>query len=129
MATKEQKLLGPAICCACPTCVKISHHHTLHQPPHKGVWWIPLDQYTLKYHAHKIANIPAELEIICQSILQGKYNEINAPVTTIQGAHQAINQSISPCRKSKCSCAGGNCKRGVLWMYQEELKMYKCMSF
>jgi hypothetical protein len=65
-----------------------------------GKWWIPSDQYVLKAQADKEANIPHKLEIIHAAILLGEYNDNNAAVTTIQAAHQAITQSVSPCRKS-----------------------------
>jgi hypothetical protein len=41
----------------------------------KGVQWIQFDQYVLKCCTNEHANIPAELEIIRQSILLAKYND------------------------------------------------------
>jgi hypothetical protein len=77
----------------------------------KGSWWIPLDQYALRYGANKDANITPQLTEIRVVILAGTYNVNNsAPKCTIQAAHQQITQAISPCRKSKCKCKGGACK-------------------
>ncbi len=78
----------------------------------KANWWIPSNKYVIKYCANKITNISPELEIIQQSILSGEYNDNNAARCTIQEAHQVITEAISPCRKSKCSCANGVCKLG-----------------
>ena len=79
----------------------------------KGVWWIPADQYALKYGASKEANITAPLKQIREAILAGTYNNYeSAPKCSIQDAHQQITQAISPCRKSKCGCEGGLCKAG-----------------
>jgi len=80
----------------------------------KGVWWIPADQYALKYGASEEANITAPLKQIREAILAGTYNNNNnsAPKCSILDAHQQITQAVSPCRKSKCGCKGGLCKAG-----------------
>jgi hypothetical protein len=71
----------------------------------KGPWWIPSDQYALRYGANEGANIIPQLTEIRVAILVGTYNINNsAPKCTIQAAHQQITQAISPCRKSKCKC-------------------------
>jgi hypothetical protein len=70
----------------------------------KGNWWIPSNQYVIKYCANKMTNIAPKLEIIQQSILFGEYNDNNAERYTIQEAHQIITEALSPCRKSKCGC-------------------------
>jgi hypothetical protein len=49
----------------------------------KANWWIPSDNYVIKYCVNKIANISPELEIIQQSILTGEYNNNNAARCTI----------------------------------------------
>ncbi len=77
----------------------------------KGPWWIPSDQYAIRYGANEDANITPQLMGIHTAILGGTYNANNsAPKCTIQQAHQQITQAISPCRKSKCGCKGGACK-------------------
>ncbi len=77
----------------------------------KGPWWIPADQYILRYGANKEANITQQLTQIREAILVGTYNvNDSAPKCTIQQVHQQITQAISPCRKSKCKCKGGACK-------------------
>jgi hypothetical protein len=74
--------------------------------------WIPSEKYVIKYCANNIANIAPDLKIIWQSILFGEYNDNNKKRCTIQEGHQVITEAISPCRKSKCSCAHGVCKLG-----------------
>jgi hypothetical protein len=91
----------------------------------KANWWIPSNKYVIKYHANKIANISPELEIIQKSILSVEYNDNNAARCTIQEAHQVITEAISPCRKSKCSCANGVCKLGRCGCIK---KGYRCTS-
>ena len=92
----------------------------------KGNWWIPSDQYVIHYKPHEVANITPQLDEIRQAILSGEYNKNNsARRCTIQEAHQVITQAISPCRKSKCSCAGGGCKKGRCGCIT---KGYKCTS-
>jgi len=92
----------------------------------KGVWWIPADQYTLKYGASDDANITAPLMQIREEILAGTYNiNESAPKCTIQVAHQQIIESVSPCRKSKCGCKGGLCKAGRCGCIK---KGFKCTS-
>ncbi len=91
----------------------------------KANWWIPSDKYVIKYCANKVANIAPELEIIRQSILSGEYNDKSATRCTIQEAHQVITEAISPCRKSKCTCAHGLCMKGRCGFIK---KGYKCTS-
>ncbi len=68
----------------------------------KRPWWIPADQYAMKYGANEEANITPQLMQIRDAILAGTYNDNNsAPKCTIQEAHQQITQAVSPCRKSK----------------------------
>ncbi len=79
----------------------------------KAQWWIPSDQYALKYGANKAANIAPKLMDIREEILAGTYNVKNsAPKCTIQQAHQVITKATSPCKVSKCKCAQGTCKVG-----------------
>ena len=92
----------------------------------KGVWWIPADQYSLKYGASEDTNITAPLQQIREAILAGTYNiNESAPKCSIQVAHQQIIQSVSPCRKSKCGCKGGLCKAGRCGCIK---KGFKCTS-
>jgi hypothetical protein len=91
-----------------------------------GVWWIPADQYALKYGAREDANITAPLKQIREAILAGTYNNNeSAPKCSIQMAHQQITQAVSPCRKSKCGCKGGLCKSGRCGCIK---KGFKCTS-
>ncbi len=77
----------------------------------KGPWWIPVDQYAMRYGTNKEANITPQLTQIREAILVGSYNVNNsAPKCTIQEAHQQTIQAVSPCRKYICGCKGGACK-------------------
>ncbi len=51
----------------------------------KGPWWIPSDQYAIRYGANEDANITPQLMEIHIAILGGTYNPNNsAPICTIQ---------------------------------------------
>jgi hypothetical protein len=77
----------------------------------KSQWWIPSDQYVVRYGANKEANIPPELMLVRDAILDGTFNlNDKALKCTIQQAHQIIIQAVSPCRKSKCNCVKGACQ-------------------
>jgi hypothetical protein len=91
----------------------------------KGNWWIPSDNCVIKYCANKIANIAPKLEIIQHSILSSGYNNNCAARCTIQEAYQVVTEAVSPCRKSKCGCANGDCKLGCCGCIK---KCYKCTS-
>ena len=81
-------------------------------------WWIPADQYAIRYGANDEANITPQLMTICDAILAGTYiNNNSAPKCSIQEAHQLIIQAVNPCRKSS----------GALWMHQERLQMHQRM--
>jgi hypothetical protein len=92
----------------------------------KGPWWIPADQYAMRYGTNEEANITPQLTQIREAILVGTYNVDNsAPKCTIQEEHQQTIQAISPCRKSKCGCKGGACKAGCCGCIK---KNFKCTS-
>jgi hypothetical protein len=91
----------------------------------KTNWCIPANKYVIKYCTNKVANIAPELEIIQQSIISGEYNDQSAKRCTIQEAHQVITEAISPCRKPKCNCANGICKKTRCGCIK---KGYKCTS-
>jgi hypothetical protein len=92
----------------------------------KGPWWIPSDQYALRYGANEDTNITPQLTEIHVAILVGTYSVNNsAPKCTIQAAHQQITQAISPCRKSKCKCKEGACKIGRCGCIKNN---FKCTS-
>jgi hypothetical protein len=81
----------------------------------KGPWWIPADQYIMRYSANKEANITPQLTQIREAILAGTYDvNDSAPKCKIQQVHQETIQAISPCRKSKCGCKGELAKQGVV---------------
>ena len=92
----------------------------------KGPWWIPADQYAIRYGASEVANITTQLKQIHKAILTGTYNNNeSAPKCSIQDAHQQITQAASPCRKSKCGCKGKVCKAGRCGCIK---KGFKCTS-
>ncbi len=92
----------------------------------KGPWWIPADQYVMRYGTNKEANITPQLTQIREAILAGTYNvNDSAPKCTIQQAHQETIQAISPCMKSKCGCKGGAYKAGHCGCIK---KNFKCTS-
>lgn len=79
----------------------------------KTNWWIPSDQYVVKYGVDSEPNILPELMTIREAILAGTYNLKNsAPKCTIQKAHQVLTDATSPCKVSRCNCKGGKCTRG-----------------
>ena len=79
----------------------------------KTKWYIPSDQYVVKYGINEETNIPTELREIRDAIIAGTYNEIKkAPTCTIQEAHKVITNATSPCKVSRCSCSDGRCKVG-----------------
>ena len=54
----------------------------------KGTWWIPVDQYAIRYGANNEANITPQLKQIREAILAGTYNNNkSATKCTIQEAH------------------------------------------
>ena len=92
----------------------------------KGQWWIPTDQYPIRYGASKEVNITPQLTQIHEAILAETYNKNKStPKCSIQDAHQQITQAISPYRKSKCGCKGGVCKAGHCGCIK---KGFKCTS-
>jgi len=91
-----------------------------------GVWYIACDQYKVQYAANTDANIPPELRGVRNAILGGTYNINNsADKVSIQQAHQYVTQAISPCKKSKCGCANGNCRTGFCGCIK---KNFKCTN-
>jgi len=92
----------------------------------KGVWYIPADQYAIKYGASEDTNITAPLKQIREEILAGTFNiNESAQKCSIQDVHQQITQAVSPCRTSKCGCKGGLCKAGPCGCIK---KGFKCTS-
>jgi hypothetical protein len=76
----------------------------------KKDWWIPDDQYILRYKPNEDAPIAVELQKIRESILDGTYNTSNkSKRCTIQEAHKVITKQVSPQKMGKCSCLKGKC--------------------
>jgi hypothetical protein len=90
-----------------------------------GVFWIPADQYRMAYRRHEHANIPPDLQRVRDAIMDGTYNEDAAKKLSIQEVHMKATNSMSPCRKGKCSCSKGDCKKGRCGCIKNG---YKCNS-
>jgi hypothetical protein len=76
----------------------------------KKDWWIPDDQYILRYPPHVDAPIPVDLQEIRQSIFDGSYNTATpAKRCTIQEVHKVVTNQVSPQKMGKCSCLKGKC--------------------
>jgi hypothetical protein len=76
----------------------------------KKDWWIPDDQYILRYPPHVDAPIPVNLQEIRESILDGTYNTATkAKRCTIQEVHKVITNQVSPQKMGKCYCLKGKC--------------------
>ena len=76
----------------------------------KKDWWIPDDQYILRYKPNKDAPIAVEIQKIRESILDGTYNTSNkSKQCTIQEVHKVITNQVSPQKMGKCSCLKGKC--------------------
>ena len=79
----------------------------------KTKWWIPSDQYIVKYSVEDEPNISTELKAIRDAVIGGTYNQDKmTPTCTIQEAHKLLTDATSPCKASRCSCSGGKCKVG-----------------
>jgi hypothetical protein len=90
-----------------------------------AVRWYPADQYVMGHQPEEHANIPPDLQSVRGAILNGTYDENTAKKLTIQKIHQLATQSISPCKRGKCSCANGKCKPGCCGCIKNN---YKCTS-
>ena len=76
----------------------------------KKDWWIPDDQYILRYLPHEEASISLGLQEIRDSIRDGTYNTAKkVKRCTIQEVHKVITDQVSPQRMGKCGCLKGNC--------------------
>jgi hypothetical protein len=76
----------------------------------KKDWWIPDDQYIVRYPGNVDAAISIDLQKIRESILDGTYNTAKkAKRCTIQEAHKVITDQVSPQKMGKCACLKGKC--------------------
>ena len=91
----------------------------------RGVFWIPTGQYIMSWRRDEHANIPPDLQSVRDAIIDCTYDEDAAAKLSIQEVHQRVTNSISPCRKGKCSCTKGNCSKGRCGCIK---KGYKCTS-
>jgi hypothetical protein len=81
----------------------------------KGPWWIPSDQYALRYGANKDANITPQLTEIRVAILAGTYNINNsAPKCTIQEAHQQSHKPLVHAGNLNVGVKGELAKQGIV---------------
>jgi len=76
----------------------------------KKDWWIPDDQYILRYPPHEEGSLPLDLQKVRDSIRDGTYNEAKkAKRCTIQEVHKVITDQVSPQKMGKCVCLRGKC--------------------
>jgi hypothetical protein len=76
----------------------------------KKDWWIPDDQYIMRYLPHVDAPIPLDLQEIRECILGGTYSTATkAKQCTIQEVHKVITNQVSPQKMGKCTCLKGKC--------------------
>ena len=76
----------------------------------KKDWWIPDDQYLVRYKPDIDAPIPPELQKIRELIRLGLYNtSTKVKRCTIQEVHKTITDQVSPQKMGKCFCVKGNC--------------------
>jgi hypothetical protein len=76
----------------------------------KKDWWIPDDQYIVRYLPHMDVAISIDLQKIRKSILDGTYNTAKkAKRCTIQDAQKVIMNQVSPQKMGKCACLKGKC--------------------
>jgi hypothetical protein len=76
----------------------------------KKDWWIPDDQYIVRYPGNVEAPIPVDLQKIRGSILDGTYNTAKkAKRCTIQEAHKVMTDQVSPQKMGMCACLKGKC--------------------
>jgi hypothetical protein len=76
----------------------------------KKDWWIPDDQYIVRYPPHVDAPILVNLQKLRESILDRTYNTATkAKRCTIREVHKVITNQVSPQKMGKCSCLKGKC--------------------
>jgi len=76
----------------------------------KKDWWIPDDQYILRYKPDEEGPIDSRLREIRASIHNGTYNTTKrVKRCTIQDAHKVVTDQVSPQKMGKCGCMKGQC--------------------
>ncbi len=76
----------------------------------KKDFWIPDDQYVVRYKPDEDAAIPPELQKIRESINDGTYNTTNkVKRSTIQEVHKLLTDQVSPQKMGKYYCLKGKC--------------------
>jgi len=91
----------------------------------KGTLYLAYDKWQLHCRADEMAALEPELQQIRDLILRGEYDEQKQKKCSIQECHQQLINSISPNRRSKCNCKGGQCKAHLCGCI---LKGFKCTS-
>ena len=76
----------------------------------KKDWWIPDDQYIVRYAPNVDGPIPIELQEIRDAIRGGTYDTAKKEKRcTIQEAHKVVTDQVSPQKMGKCVCVNGKC--------------------
>ena len=76
----------------------------------KKDWWIPDDQYILRYKPDEEGPIESSLQEIRDSIRNGTYNTTKkVKRCTIQDVHKVVTDQVSPQKMGKCVCMKGQC--------------------
>jgi hypothetical protein len=76
----------------------------------KKDFWIPDDQYVVRYKLDEDAAIPPKLQKIRKSINVGTYNTTNkVKRSTIQEVHKLLTDQVSPQKMGKYYCLKGKC--------------------
>ena len=76
----------------------------------KKDWWIPDDQYIMRYPPHVDTPIPLDLQEIRERILGGTYDTATkAKWCTIQEVHKVVTNQVSRQKMGKCTCLKGKC--------------------
>jgi hypothetical protein len=77
----------------------------------KKDFWIPDDQYVVRYKPDEDSAIPPELQKIRESINNGAYNTTNkVKRSTIEEVHKLLTDQVSPQKMGKCHCLKEKCK-------------------
>jgi hypothetical protein len=76
----------------------------------KKDFWIPNDQYVVRYKPDEVTAIPPKLQKIRKSINDSTYNTSNkVKRSTIQEVHKLLTDQVSPQKMGKCHCLKGKC--------------------
>ncbi len=64
-----------------------------------GVYWVPVDKYVVKAKPDEFCPLTDELYAIRNLVLDGKFNEVNAPTISCAKLHDIMIGATSPAKK------------------------------